>query len=593
MNKMYFAPNPKEITYNNETFKTSTGNFLKLVSDDIPSLLFIAKRVALNLEITASKNISKKKTDMTIEVDDFCDIPADGYTLDITANGIFITSSTAAGAFYGVCTLNQIYKQTGNVLPTLHIYDYPDFTERGVMLDISRDKVPTMETLFELVDLLASWKINHFQLYTEHTFKYEAHDEVWKNASPMTPLEIMELDKYCRERFVEFVPNQNSFGHMERWLKYDRYRPLAESPNGGESMWGHFEDPFSLCPTDKKSLEFISELYDKLLPNFSSNLFNIGGDETKELGYPGGRSKELCDKEGVGRVYLDFILKLYNEVTARGKTMLFWGDIIMKYPELIPQLPKDLVALEWGYEYDHPYDENCKKFAASEIPFYVCPGTSTWCSIVGRTNNAIGSINNAAKNGIKNGAIGFLNTAWGDQGHFDPLPVAYLGFMSGAMVAWNAEDNIDDTIIPNLSIHAFNDNSLRIGKVFYDLGNLYSFFSARTKNFSVLWHLLFSKKEDFSVEITKEELYAVKTKLEDIKNEVKTLRCDKTVLMELKFVLKMMSLAVKTGKAYFDGKPKSSLEDKYEKMRKLHRKIWLLRNRIGGLDDSEAKLNTK
>ena len=96
------------------------------------------------------------------------------------------------------------------------------------MLDISRDKVPTMETLYALVDLLAGWKINQLQLYTEHTFAYRQHPEVWAEASPLTGQEILGLDAYCRKRFVELVPNQNSFGHMHRWLKHARYAPLAE-----------------------------------------------------------------------------------------------------------------------------------------------------------------------------------------------------------------------------------------------------------------------------------------------------------------------------------------------------------------------------
>ena len=95
---------------------------------------------------------------------------------------------------------------------TLQIDDKPDFANRGVMLDISRDKVPTMETLYKQIDILAECKINQIQLYTEHTFAYDNHKVVWQNASPMTPEQILDLDQYCRDRHIELVPNQNSFG---------------------------------------------------------------------------------------------------------------------------------------------------------------------------------------------------------------------------------------------------------------------------------------------------------------------------------------------------------------------------------------------
>ena len=145
-----------------------------------------------------------------------------GYQLVITSGEVLIFARDPAGQFYARQTLRQLRRQFPSGLPCLEIRDYPDFPVRGVMLDVSRDKVPTMATLYRLIDMLAEWKINHLQLYIEHTFAYRGHEEVWRDASPLTPQEIRDLDHYCRERFIELVPNQNSFGHMERWLKHPR-----------------------------------------------------------------------------------------------------------------------------------------------------------------------------------------------------------------------------------------------------------------------------------------------------------------------------------------------------------------------------------
>ena len=110
----------------------------------------------------------------------------EAYSLTVSPVGIVILASDPRGAFYGKCTLDQLVNQFGHELPCVSIRDWPDFPNRGVMLDISRDKVPSMETLYRLVDLLASWKINQFQLYMEHTFAYSKHEAIWRNASPMT-----------------------------------------------------------------------------------------------------------------------------------------------------------------------------------------------------------------------------------------------------------------------------------------------------------------------------------------------------------------------------------------------------------------------
>jgi hypothetical protein len=421
------------------------------------------------------------------------------------ANRIDLTVRDAAGGFYGVCTLIQLVQQFGATLPALAIEDYPDLPNRGVMLDISRDRVPTMETLYTLVDRLAGWKVNQLQLYTEHTFAYRQHGDVWANASPMTAEEVLALDAYCRERFVELVPNQNSFGHMERWLKHERYRPLAETDAGFVTPWGDYWDhPYSLAPTNPASLELLERLYDELLPNFTSRQFNVGCDETFDLGQ--GRSKALVESRGRGRVYLDFLIGIYERVQARGRTMQFWGDIIGHYPELVKEVPHDAIALEWWYESNADYaaaqesagdvdwqeqashvERKCAAYAEADIPFYVCPGTSSWNSLAGRVNNAVGNIREMVETGLQYGAQGVLNTDWGDGGHWQPLPVSYAGFAYAAGVGWAHRANVDMALPAVLDAFAFEDSAGIMGKLAVDLGSVYRLPGVALSNSSVLF----------------------------------------------------------------------------------------------------------
>jgi hypothetical protein len=412
-----------------------------------------------------------------------------GYRLHVTPTGVSIEGHDPAGVFYGVCTLVQLLEQTGAELPLVEIQDWPDFPARGVMLDISRDRVYRMDYLYDLVDRMAGWKINQLQLYTEHTFAYQNHPLVWQKASPMTGEEILALDAYCRERFIELVPNQNSFGHLERWLIHPQYAGLAETHEEFTTPWGHtMKGPFSLAPEHPGSLPFITGLFDELLPHFTSRIFNVGCDETIDLGQ--GVSRALCAARGTGRVYLDFLLKVYADVKRRGFTMQFWGDIINDHPELVPELPRDVIAMEWGYEADHPFEQNGARFAASGVPFYVCPGTSTWCSLAGRTDNALGNLLNAAENGLKHGAIGFLNTDWGDRGHWQIPPASYLGFAMGAAYAWALEANRGVDPAPVVSRFAFQDPTGAMGRVAVDVGNLYQVPSVPVRNGSALFWAL-------------------------------------------------------------------------------------------------------
>ena len=367
----------------------------------------------------------------------------EGYALAISKTGIEISFRETGGLRAATATLRQLLREYGRRLPCLHIRDWPDFPRRGVMLDISRGRVPKLETLLDLAEKLSDFKINELQLYTEHTFAYQKYKSVWQSWGALTAKEIQILDARCRELGIDLVPNQNSFGHLRYFLADPRLKKLGELSEPYEAETKDFlRRPTTLAPNHPGTLPFLRGLYDELLPNFSSEFFNVGCDETWDLGR--GQSKKLCEAKGKGRVYLDFLKKIHREVSARDKKMMFWGDIILKYPKLIRELPKNVIALNWGYEANHPFEKEAAQFAKAKIPFYVCPGTSTWQTLIGKHDNALANLRAAAKAGKKFGAIGFLNTDWGDGGHPQPLAVSWPLFAAGAALAWNSK-NFDES----------------------------------------------------------------------------------------------------------------------------------------------------
>jgi hypothetical protein len=393
----------------------------------------------------------------------------EGYALTISKNGIEISFREVAGWRAATATLRQLLRQFGRRLPCLKIRDRPDFARRGVMLDVSRGRVPRLETLLDLAGRLADFKINELQLYTEHTFAYRRHKSVWQSWGALTAKEIQILDARCRELGIDLVPNQNSFGHLRCFLEDPRLKKLGELDRPCESESGGFlRRPATLAPNHPGALPFLRGLYDELLPNFSSALFNIGGDETWDLGK--GRSKKLCAAKGKGRVYLEFLKKIHREVSRRDRRMMFWGDIILKHPQLIRELPENVVALNWGYEADHPFETEAARFAKAKIPFYVCPGTSTWQTLIGRHDNALANLRAAAQSGRKLGAMGFLNTDWGDGGHPQPLAVSWPLFAAGAALAWNSKALDERNLAAVLSRDVFDDPTGRVASAGFNLG---------------------------------------------------------------------------------------------------------------------------
>lgn len=365
----------------------------------------------------------------------------EAYRLVVAADGVRLSARSATGLRWALATLTQLRRSCGDHLPGLVIDDAPAFAQRGFMLDVARDRVPTMATLRELVDRMTELKLNHLQLYNEHAFAYVGHEAVWRAADPITPAEMRELDAYAAARGIALTANQNSLGHFERWLRHQAYLPLAElSAPRVHSEWGNcWLEPNTLCPIDPGSLALVENLLAQQLPCCSGTYANIGGDEPVDLGK--GRSREVCERLGRGRVFSEYLGKVMRAVQGLGKRPQFWCD---PHPNEDGGLPSDIVALVWGYNPDTDFATRLAAHAAANREVWVAPGSNNWQSYTGRTNTRRGNQLKAAREGAAHHAVGFLNTEWGDLGHRQQWPLTLFGMADGAQAAWTGGGIWDD-----------------------------------------------------------------------------------------------------------------------------------------------------
>ena len=512
------------------------------------------------------------------------------YRLGIENNHLLLEAGTEAAAYYGLQSLHQIFSVHGTEFPAFELEDYPDFSVRGVMLDISRCKVPTLATLKDLIKLFSRLKINQLQLYIEHTFAFSAHEQVWADASPLTAEDILILDSYCTEHYMDMVPNFNSFGHFERWLKHPAYKHLAESPDGFRRESGEWVPEGSTLMPDKASLNFLETLYTEYLPNFSSRLFNVGLDETWELGK--GRSREMCEKAGTIQVYTDFLRKIYQLVKQFDRRMLFWADIIIKEPSLIKVLPGDITACIWGYEADHPFAEQIKPFKDSGLPFYVCSGTSSWNALTGRTDNCLENIKQAAVHGHAAGAAGYQVTDWGDNGHHQYLPVSYPGFTAGAGYGWNSQPVEESAIAAAIDRIVFGGKAAGAGALLLELGRVHNVIPKKQPNETIINRLLFHSQGNPGVVkgITTEQLNACLERLQSLEDRFVQIRIDDAsfnlVKEEYINTINMSRYALHKGLLLIKEQPGFSLPAELTHIVRMHEYLWLQRNCTGGLRES-------
>ena len=372
------------------------------------------------------------------------------YRLTIARDGIEIVSAAAAGAYYAVQTLRDLVRLNGRRLPCCQIDDGPTFQRRAVYHDCARGKVPTVQTIQQLIEWLAHWKINELQLYIENAFTFAKHPAIGKGFSPYRPDDILAMQAHARKHHVRFVPSLTSFGHFEKILMVPGYEKLGELP-GSRGMPGGTV----LCPGDPGSIQLLADMYGEFLPLFEAEDFNACADEPWELGE--GRSKRRAQRVGVARVYVDFICELRKLAERHGKRLNIWGEIVMKRPEALTMLPGDICLLNWQYGRAHDRIDRCNELRDHGFAYVGCSGTSSAATHGSRLEYALLNVARFATVVRKNGGEGLLHTDWGNVGHRHYLATSLCSMAHAAAHAWLNEKVDDDTHVRRFTNLVYGD----------------------------------------------------------------------------------------------------------------------------------------
>ena len=502
---MHLIPRPKSVINHEGEFFIERDTEIILSSElsfeDLNLAIMIQEEIekVLDLKLNINKLFMDKKYSNSIILRECKFENEEEYKIEIKENEVIIEGS-GAGLFYGCQSFRQLVREFGACIPNLTIEDSPYFKYRGFYHDVTRGMVPTLDTLKSLVDKAAFYKINQLQLYIEHTFAFKGMSEVWMDKDPLTAEEILILDKYCKERHVELVPSLSTFGHLYEALRSKSFRELCELEIGDEEY--SFVDRMAhhtLDVTNPKSLDFVESMLLEFIPLFSSDKFNICCDETFDLGK--GKSREKAEKLGVGKIYTEFLNKVYNIVKRFNKNVMFWGDIIVGYPELLSDIPEDLTCLTWNY---HPQanDVATKIIAENNKVQYVCPGVGGWNMMMNLIEGSFSNIRRMVNHGMKYGAIGVLNTNWGDYGNINLLANSMPSMIYGAGISWNPKEEEFNEIFKSISLMEFGDESMKVVSLMDKL----------SKNQVAGWGELVRWKEKFNErEETKEEIKSIDT----------------------------------------------------------------------------------
>ena len=351
----------------------------------------------------------------------------ESYNLKVTPTGAEIRGRSSAAVFYGVQTLCQLLEGDGAraSVPEVEIDDWPSLAYRGVMVDAgSEGAMSTTEEVKRQLDFMARWKVNQYYFYSEANIELHGYPLLNPQAR-FTQDQMRQIIAYGRDRHIDVIPCLELFGHMHDLFRIEKYSELSDFPHGGE-----------FNPANPKVKALLYDWIDQYAQLFPSGFVNIGFDETWEI-------DKAAKRLGIGGTPAKLFIEQLNTVAQgfeqHGKRVMAWGDIMVKFPDIVTQLPPGIIAGAWYYEAtpDPEYKHWLAPLVAKGIPHFVVTGVNNWSRIDPDFDAAFENIDTFLVAGRKSKALGLINTLWTDSQQ-NLLRQCWPGIAYGAIAPWQS-----------------------------------------------------------------------------------------------------------------------------------------------------------
>lgn len=407
-----------------------------------------------------------------LRIDDHVlEVPSQAYSICVRDFGIDVVASDPSGLFYACATLVNILDLAMSriddpaaplAVPTLSLSDWPSIQRRGLYLDVSRKRVPTIATLKNLVSFLSRHlKLN--QLHLNVTANFDRLKGLSREAM-FHHEDILELNQWCKQHFVDFIPVLAQSAFMDAKSEIGDAR--AAAPNGSAHDMSQL-DPFNNSESEM--------LFDEFLPLFDSEQVNLGNtNDSNASGIP------------------DFarLRALLWSLRSRGKkTLHLFGNQLAKAledyklaPSILPELPAHMMTiLEANDDRQDALDQACLRMRRHGLPFFTCSSSCLEESMTGRLSSCLMQIEQAILAATSQGAAGVLMKDSSLSQGYAPLVFLYQTLLPFGGAAWNKNRIVKssvsgpDNILPQLlDTYVFNDRIDKgvLGGIMVSLGDL-------------------------------------------------------------------------------------------------------------------------
>ncbi|EFX70985.1 hypothetical protein DAPPUDRAFT_228128 [Daphnia pulex] len=343
---------------------------------------------------------------------------SESYRLTISPTKISIISSDRQGLHYALSTLEQLIVLCfdDGQLPPLHIEDSPSLRMRAILLDVSSaGRVPLLDSLFSMIDIWRSMKLNQIHLYSRVN---TSGGSQWP--WPYTKIEIISLDRYCTDRGMELVPALDVEG-------------------------------------DCKEPRVLQELVVTSQACFpSTKLFHAG--------------------PGLTTLLAEANYELLNGSSPDITWLLCANSLREKQVQL--NLNFGNILVEYGFQADYNFHDKSKSAWESSAALCFCAGTASWDSLIGYPDAASANILHAVHAAVERGALGSFVATWTDSVALGSLHFAWPGWILQAGLAWNHSihwDYIQNSMGELVSLWVLNEplnKRFSVGVAIVEMGRL-------------------------------------------------------------------------------------------------------------------------
>lgn len=354
----YLIPFPQHVTFFNETFKCDSTsrivlgagsgtaeNFVAaLINDHLLSTCGFKLSVVQEENSTERKNIlflgSLKTSEFAREFSAQFDaatrarIGKEGYLLQAKSDMVAITANTSAGLFYGCMTLKQMLRPDGSgvQIPGATIYDWPAYPFRGIRFDIRNGPLPNLDFFKKMIRYLGELKLNTCLLYLGNCFRFEGLPQIVKSGTTLSHEEVAELQTYAAQLHIQIIPEMETLTDLDEILLLPQFAHLTEFPGA-----------LTISPENEKAYPLLDMTITEIATAFSAPYLHVGQSVAHEIGR--GASENAVTNRGLANIIAEHFQRVYSTVKKNNKQVLVNADLIFNFPEILFQLPEDVIFI--------------------------------------------------------------------------------------------------------------------------------------------------------------------------------------------------------------------------------------------------------